>query len=151
MEIQLVSPPRRHHSAYMHAIRSIGLVAIACLPLTSVSCMPGQRLLTIQIEVDGSVVYEGSRGVPDNTSVTEMWEVLGDVRFEPSHIESSSSKEGSDSIRFIEGEIVLRIVHVKDALADAQLDELKLRYDAEEDAWRLEKSEVGRIKTTFGK
>lgn len=128
------------------AFRHFGLVVMLCLPLTSVSCLPGQRLLTIQIEVEGNPEYEGVRGVPDSTPVAQMWDVLGDVRFKPTTTKASSQNAAPLDSQVLEGAIVVRIMHVNDELATASRSKLTLRYDDATDAWKLEQTEVERIR-----
>ena len=45
---------------------------VGCLPL-------GQRLLVFEIEQNGEVVLSGFRGVPADTPVKRMWDVVGDA------------------------------------------------------------------------
>jgi hypothetical protein len=106
--------------------------------------MPGQRLLTIQIESDGNVVYEGIRGVPDSTPVDGMWEVLGDVPFEPTDTQAHRTEDENANERTLNGTVVLRIKHVDKELASASVEELALHYS--DGKWLLDAAEVSRIK-----
>ena len=126
--------------------RRICIAALLCLSATSLSCMPGQRLLTVQIESDGNVVYEGIQGVPDNTPVVEMWEVLGDVPFESTANESNVPEGNEKNARALEGAIVVRIKHVNNELARASLKKLTLRSNDAGASWSLDGAEVKRIK-----
>ena len=132
----------------MNNYTRICLAALLCLLVTSLSCMPtpGQRLLTVQIDLDGNVVYEGIRGVPDNTPVVEMWDVLGDVPFEPTATENNGTEDGESNGRTLEGTIVVRIKHVNRELANASLEGLTLRSNDAEASWSLDAAEVARIK-----
>ncbi len=129
----------------------ICFAALLCLLVTSLSCTPtvGQRLLTVQIESDGNVVYEGIRGVPDSTPVAKMWDVLGDVPFK-STANESSVLENEKNARALEGAIVVRIKHVNDELARASLKILTLRSDDAGASWSLDSAEVKRIKEAAG-
>ncbi len=77
------------------------------LSVTSLSCtpMPGQRLLTVQIESDGNVVYEGIRGVPDNTPVFEMWDVSATFDLNPPPVKATVQKRPMNA-RTLEGAVV---------------------------------------------
>lgn len=127
-------------------VRRIVFVVMLCLTLASISCVPGQRLLTVQAETDGSVVYEGMRAVPDSTPVVELWDVLDDVSFEPVAVEQEFTDENANNPRVLEGAIVVRIKHVKNELADASIKKLTLRHAASENAWKIERTEIERIK-----
>jgi len=120
------------------------IAALLCMSLSS--CTPsGQRLLTVQIESDGNVVFDGIRGVPDNTPVVEMWNVLGDIPFETT-ADDNSALDGEENARRLEGAIVVRIKHVDNELASASLKTLTLRSDDGGASWTLDGAEVKRIK-----
>ncbi len=108
--------------------------------------MPGQRLLTVQIESDGKVVYEGIRGVPDNTPVVEMWDVLDDVPFKPTTTKNNGAENDTTNRVTLEGAVVVRIKHVNRELANAALEELTFRHNKVEATWSLDAAEVARIK-----
>ena len=113
---------------------------IALVLFSTTSCVHvGQRLLTIQIEVDGQVVLEGIRGVPDNTPVNEMWDVLGDVSF----MSMSAEHEHPDTLN---GNVVVRIKHVDRQLTSAKLKTLSLQPDDAGSEWSIGKDEAERIK-----
>ncbi len=112
--------------------------AFALLLLAIPACgHVGQRLLTVQIELDGQVVLEGIRGVPDNMPVDEMWDVLGEVAF---------AAKGGPPSGDLEGEVVVRIKHVDRELASANLKNLKLTPNDAGSEWSLPQGQVERIK-----
>jgi hypothetical protein len=98
----------------------------------------GQRLLTIQIELDGQVVFEGRRGVPDNMAVDKMWDVLADVSFK-----AKTEQQPPDEIN---GDVVVRIKHVDRELTSAKLKTLSLRPGVNDSTWSLGKDEAERVK-----
>ena len=107
--------------------------------LTTISCVHvGQRLLTIQIEVDGKVMFEGIRGVPDTMAVNDMWDVLSDVSFEARTDQAPSAE--------LNGNVIVRIKHVDRELATAQLNTLSLQSDPSGSKWVIGKDESERIK-----
>ena len=124
------------------------IAVLLCVLLTSVACTPtpGQRLLTVQIEADGNVVYEGIRGVPDRTPVVEMWDVLDDVPFRLTATEDKVSETGEANIRTLEAAVVVRIKHVGRELASSLLKELTLQSKDGGTSWSLDAAEVARIK-----
>jgi hypothetical protein len=124
--------------------RSIGLVTL--LLFTTASCVHvGQRLLTIQIELDGQVAFEGIRGVPDNMPVEQMWDVLDDVSFKSVDTETTS-RLSDQKARSLEGRVVVRIKHVDRELANTSLTSLTLAKDTTGGSWLLPADEVKRIK-----
>ena len=109
-----------------------------------VSCFSGQRLLTFQIEVDGAIAFEGLRGVAGSMSVERMWGVLPDVCFERSnHVDAASSPESD--VHSLSGQIVVRIVHVKNELAKSTLQSLTLQKNADGSDGSLQESEAERV------
>jgi hypothetical protein len=119
--------------------------------MSALSCTPlGQRLLTVQIESNGKVVYEGIRGVPDSTPVVEMWDVLDDVPFEYTVKDGNAIEDDETNTRKLEGALVLRVKHVNNELARASLEKLTLRSDDAGETWSLDGAEVERIKVAAG-
>ena len=122
------------------------IIVLALLVLATTSCVHiGQRLLHIEIELDGQVVFTGMRGVRDDMPVEQMWGVLADVSFELA-ADSASSHEGtSERSRSLDGNVVVRIKHVDRELAVASLSSLSLTRDAATSSWSLSKGESERI------
>jgi hypothetical protein len=107
--------------------------------LTTISCThAGQRLLTIQIELNGRVVFQGIRGVPDNLAIDKIWNIIGDVTF-------TSDSDQPQTIE-LTGDIVVRIKHVESELANAKLEALSLECDTTNSGWRLQEGEANRVK-----
>ena len=119
------------------------LVLLASLGV--VACVPGQRLLTFQIEVDGHVAFEGIRSVSDSAPKDELWYVLGAVRFDstgtPPSGESidvrSSDARSSDA----QGGVVVRIRHVEREMGVVRVAKLALSRTVDE-SWRLDGESV---------
>ena len=126
----------------------IVFAVLLCLSLTSLSCtpIPGQRLLTVQIESDGNVLYEGIRGVPDTTPVLEMWDFLGDISFQPTATEAKDADDGEANARTLDRAVVVRIKHVNKELAIASLERLTIRSKDNGESWSLDAAEAARIK-----
>ena len=134
----------------MNHYSRIVVTVFLCMSMTSLSCTrPGQRLLTVQIESNGTVVYEGIRGVPDNTPVTEMWNVLGDVPFE-SRVHDESPVEDEQNVRKLQGAIVVRIKHVNQQLGRTSVEDLTLHSIDSGASWSIDSAEIQRIKEAVG-
>lgn len=128
----------------------IYFATLFCLSISSMACSPpGQRLLTVQIESNGNVEYEGIRGVPDSTPVVQMWDVIGDIPFE--YIAKNGSfVNDKKTTRELKGALVVRIKHVNKELANASLTRLTLRSSDAGALWSLDGAEVKRIKVSAG-
>jgi len=127
---------------YFAVLLSLTVTALSCVP------MPGQRLLNVQIELEGTVIFEGIRDVPDSTPVVEMFDVLGDIPFESIANEGNALDDDEKNIRVLEGAIVVRIEHVNNELARATLKRITLRSHDAEATWTLDDAEVERIKVS---
>ncbi|WP_442508565.1 hypothetical protein SH528x_000088 [Novipirellula sp. SH528] len=121
-----------------------------CQAISLLYTPPGIRLLTVQIESNDNVVYEGIRGVPDNTPVVEMWDILGDVPFKSTAKGSSVLDDDEKNAGKLEGVIVVRIKHVDKKIANASLKKLTLRSVSAGASWTLDGAEVERIKADAG-
>jgi len=125
--------------------RNIAILVGLLLPMAC--CLPpGQRLLTVQIELDGVITFEGIRGVPDYTPVDQMWDVLQDV---PLHLRNgSTAKPDSPDANTcsLNGKIVVRIQHVDEELCTAKLTSLALFKSEPDSSWSLKESEALRVK-----
>lgn len=128
----------------MSPIRHLSIVFLAGVFALCTGCVPGQRLLTVQIEKNGAVVYEGFHGVPDATPVPDMWDVLEDIPFEP--IERGDSKADSEDAtkQTMDGSIVVRIKHVDTVLVTSEMKSLTIT--SQQDGWSLDRDQVSRIK-----
>jgi len=145
-----------YHS-WMSARTRLPIVLAAAVLLSAVSCTQehvGQRLLTIQIELDGDVVFQGIRGVPDDMPNGEMWKVLGSVSFETTgtggenaHIGLSVEAVTGTPVISLEGDVVVRIKHVdREMLLPIPLERLSLKQEGKSfSSWFLEEVEVQRI------
>lgn len=133
-------------------IASLSFLVLSCLILFCLalpSCGHlGQRLLHIEIELDGQVTFEGIRGVPDNMPVDEMWDVLGDVHFE---IDEDAVSHLDALTQDLTGSIVVRIKHVDDELGMASLSSLSLSREAIGSSWLLGDGETDRVKRASAK
>jgi hypothetical protein len=112
----------------------LGLTAV-----TLASCVPGQRLLTFEIELDGQTVFEGQRGVPDSTPVTTMWDELGSLPFNATADEEVTGH--------LAGKVVVRIKHVNNELDAVELKSLSLQSDAATSQWSIDPAEAERVKS----
>ncbi|MGB4737019.1 MAG: hypothetical protein WBH50_02475 [Fuerstiella sp.] len=128
----------------MSTIRNLSLVLVAGVFALCTGCVPGQRLLTVQIEKDGAVVYEGFHGVPDTTPVPDMWDVLEDIPFEPIETGGDNADAKDGAKQTLDGSIIVRIKHVDAVVATSELESLTIT--SNEDGWSLDGDQVSRIK-----
>ena len=110
-----------------------------CLP-------PGQRLLTVQIELDGVITFEGIRGVPDYIPVDQMWDVLQDVPFHLRNASATKPDSPDANACSLNGKIVVRIQHVDEELDTAKLTSLTLCKGESGSSWLLKEGEALRVK-----
>ena len=121
------------------------LVFILCLTgCSSISLPSGQKLLTVQIESQGQVVLQGIVGVSDRMAVDQMWNVLGDLRFESTH-DIFQPKETGQQSRSIVGTAIVKILHVDEVLASRKIDSLSV-VERGEGEWCFSATELSRIK-----
>ncbi len=107
----------------------------------------GQRVLDVHIEVDGKVVCKGFKSVPDHTPVSKMWDALEGLLFEA--VEDNPlmiRKDPNAQTRILEGQIVVRLLHVDQELRRAQLKKLTLKPADGGAFWSIDPAEIERIK-----
>ena len=132
--------------------RSARIAALALLGLAITSCVHiGQRLLYVDIELDGQVVFTGMRGVRDDMRVEHMWGILKDVTFHTAADSADAVEDNSERTRTLSGNVVVRIKHVDRELAAVSLSSLSLTRDAPNSSWSLGKGESERIQQAIAK
>jgi hypothetical protein len=135
----------------IHVAR-IPVFVLLCIALAVTSCVHvGQRLLHIEVELDGKVAFEGIRGVPDNTPVEQMWDVLNGVPFEMTADYADSLSDPDEQTRTLNGNVVVRIRHVDHELAVASLSSLALERGGSDSSWFLSDGEANRVKQASAK
>ena len=110
------------------------------------ACVPGQRLLQIQVEVDGVTRFEGYRGVSDSLPISNMWQKIEDIPL--ANLESTDATPTSTKTLKLEGDIVVRILHTGSELSSAKCDSLQLDCPDGSD-WYFAPREVARIQPAF--
>ncbi|MHC5026642.1 MAG: hypothetical protein ACYTGR_07785 [Planctomycetota bacterium] len=124
-------------------MRSVTAWTTGLLLLALASCAPpGQRLLDVEIEVEGQVVFEGFRGVRDTMEVERMWEVIGDIAFDPA---AGTPLDSLEPVEVLEGMIVVRIRHTGDELATASLASVSLAMNPSTKTWSLDDASRQRL------
>ena len=115
---------------------------LAVATLFAMSCTHvGQRLLSIEIEVDGNAEFTGMLGVRDDMPVADMWDELADLQFDA----TSRPVDITASTRELSGAVVVRITHVDNQLTSAEVSSLSLEQPAT-GAWVLAPGELDRLK-----
>ncbi len=136
----------------MKCSHPIGIPAILCVVATFLSCTPlGQRLLTIQVESQGTVLFEGIRGVPDSTPIASMWDELDKVAFEASSIDVHWTDKAERDAWKLEGPLLVRIKHGPRELAQSTIETLTVHKGEAGTTWKLDREEVDRIKAMASK
>jgi hypothetical protein len=107
---------------------------------------PGQRLLHIEIEQDGKLVFSGIRGVPDSTPVKQMWDVVGGIPFKAAGDEVAGATDQDAESANLTGKVVIRIKHVDRILAETTVSQLQLTRSADKATWVLAADEAERIR-----
>lgn len=124
-------------------MRSVTAWTTGLLLLALASCAPpGQRLLDVEIEVNGQVVFEGFRGVRDTMPVDRMWEVVGEIAFDPA---AGIALDSLEPVEVLAGSIVVRISHTGDELATASLDSMSLALNPGTKTWSLDDASRQRL------
>ncbi len=119
---------------------------VGCVLLCT-SCMHvGQRLLHIEVEVDGQIVCDGIRGVRDDMPVNEMWNVLDSMSFESTGVIPAPATGDEWQLQ---GDVVVRIKHVDHELARSALSALSLTRNASGSGWSVDAAEVERIQSAY--
>ena len=125
--------------------KSVILLGLTCCLFPGCT-FPGQRLLYIEIAVDGETRLEARRGVPDSTPIEEMWDVLVDLQFAAPEIASEASKSRSKpGVEWNpEEEVTVTIFHGESELASSTVE--SLAWIPTEDGWVLQVGELERLK-----
>ncbi len=130
----------------------IGVTAILCFVAIFLSCAPlGQRLLTVQVESQGKVLFEGIRGVPDSTPIHSMWDELDKVPLEVSSIEAHATDKSEQKEWQLQGPLLVRIKHGPRELAQSTVETLTVHKGEAGTTWKLDRDEVNRIKARASK
>ena len=115
------------------------------LPLVLISvigCLPaGQRLLSVEIELNGQVVFEGIRGVPDSTPRIEMWDILPDTPLRATDDASELIRDEQTTL----ADAVVRISHVESTLLSANVESLQL-VASDQQTWRISAANADQIR-----
>ena len=124
---------------------------ICVLPLAALlaitSCVNvGQRLLHFEVESGEGIAFTGFRGVPDNTPVDKMWDVLDDLPLDVSD-EVADSISSDELAHTISESVTIRIKHVDNVLGELSLSSLTLTRPDGSAAWQLADEDVNRIQS----
>ena len=100
------------------SVQSLAVLFLVMYASSTIGCLPlGQRLLNVEIEVDGVKRFEGIVGVPDSTSKKAMWNSVDDVEFR--------AVTPDDAVD-LEGDVVVRILHTGNELTSSRCEQLRL-------------------------
>lgn len=128
------------------SLRTLVCMAASLGVLCQCGCMPGQRVLQIEVEVDGVPKFQGMRAVRDSMSVESMWSELEFVSLKAVNAEGDSLS-ASENLR-LTGEVVVRILHVENELSTSQSNVLDLESTNGKD-WCFAPGEIQKIRPSF--
>lgn len=124
----------------IHAQRIIILTLIFTLSGAIGCVLPGQRLLTIQIERDDMTIFSGNYGVPDNTPVDKMFDIVAQVDLDATTAYSktvNSQQKVEEPQESLPGQLVLLIFHSDKELARRNISNLEMSQVSEGKHWRV--------------
>jgi len=124
---------------------SVPLLTFLGCDFVTTNLLPGQRLLNFEILLDDQIHFTGFRGVDDNMPISQMWDVLPDITFEPVDKKSKTDAPNQTTLTY-KGKIAIRIKHVDDELGSISTETLTLSRSAETNSWSLNQQEVNRLK-----
>ena len=93
----------------------------------------------------------GIRGVRDDMPVAQMWDVLPDVRFEIAADSAGSFEDTGEGTGTLNGEVVVRILHVDRELGKALLSSLSLTREPDKTSWSVSREECERVKKAIAR
>jgi hypothetical protein len=131
--------------------RLITILLLAILPLAcesgseSFKQLPGMRLFSFNIEVDGISQFKGVTGVMDGTPDLEIWDALDQVEFTFTGSETAGSNQNAIQRRTLAGKIVVSFAFDETHL-EKRLESLTLRSANQGESWSLDESQIQRIK-----
>ena len=122
----------------------------AALLLFAAACMPGQKLLSLEVVRGEEVLLVTAFDVVDTSTEAEMWDSAGEV---PSSTRVSAiAPSGADPLKAeLEGPVQIRILWTDRLECSATLDGLRLvRSGPGAHDWRLPPEEIRRAKVAAG-
>ena len=121
-------------------------VVLVLLMMLSGCSFPGQRLLHLEISVDGEIQLEGMRGVPDSTPIEKMWDILPEVEFAASEKATGQTADSQSNLEELSGEVTVTIFHGDSNLASSTVQSLSLSPNPDGSGWILQPGELDRLK-----
>ena len=109
------------------------------------SAATGQRYLHFQIKVDDKLAFETKAGVPDDTSVENMWDAINKATFEASKDYAEVLNAENSETHKLTGSVVLQISHVGKKLTTSTVDALEMKKNSDGE-WTIVESELDLIK-----
>lgn len=122
----------------------LAVLAIALIIGCS-SAGTGQRFVHFQIKVDDKLAFETKAGVPEETTVENMWDAIGNATFEASSDYAEILSAENSGTHKLTGAVVLQISHVGKKLATSAVESLEMKKKADGE-WTIVESELDLVK-----
>jgi len=137
----MLTSPRRWLPAHLVAVSVFVFVALT-------ACLPGRKLLELQVRHGSSTVLSTSFEAPDRQGGEQLWDRAGEAPFSTDTSLPPLPVDPADPLRAqIPGPIEVRILHAGRVETRATLTHLVVIRDAPTSrSWYLPPSEVSRVR-----
>jgi len=126
----------------MKRLLPFSVFSFVCLLSTGCFVPPGQRLLTVQIEQDGTNILESLWAVSDSLTKPEAWKTLVNATLEPVNGWEPAAPSGDNAI--VKGEISIQLNLTSNPYIILKTDQLKLVKD-KSGKWKLSKETIDKL------
>lgn len=118
------------------------VLGFICYFSTGCFVAPGQRLLTVQIEQDGTSILESLWGVSDSLTKPEAWKTLVNATLEPVNGWQPAATSGDNAV--VKGQITIQLNHTANPYITLKTEELNLVKD-KTGKWKLSKETIDKL------
>ena len=124
----------------------------ALLAFAAAGCHPwGMRLLSLEVQHGGEVVYQSSFDVRDDKGTAEIWDEAGENLFADGLSAPEAFTFPEDTRAHLDGTVDVRIAHGDGIISEVSLEGLDLIRSSEDTTdWRLPREEILRAKAAAG-
>lgn len=113
-----------------------------CLLPLGCFTVPGQRLLTVQIELDGTSILESLWAVSDSLTKQEAWKTMVNAPLEPVNRWQPVASTGDSAT--VNGNITMQLDHASQTYIKLITNEIKLVKD-KTGSWKFAKETVEKL------
>lgn len=115
---------------------------ILCLSSLGCFTVPGQRLLTVQIELDGVSILESLWAVSDSLTKPDAWKTMVNAPLEPVNRWQPAASSGDNAT--VTGTITIQLDHASQTYIKLRTNEIKLVKD-KSGSWKLAEETVEKL------